>query len=308
MIAILMSTYNGKAYLQEQLRSVLEQTVSDFLLLIRDDGSSDGTVDLLREISDPRVRLILGENLGPAGSFFALLDAARQENADFVFFCDQDDVWMPDKLETLLSEIAKCPAGPALVFSDFAMIDGSGSVTGDSYTAMAQLRIPADGKFFRDLTGGKPAGSQQLLFAAFQIQRSNRGICAAIPFSFGDQQMGVAHGSKLGQMGHAQDLLGSCHTLQLFGNFLGSAAGNTGVNLVKNQGIDLVLFCQNILHGQHDSCQLTAGGNLAHGFQRFTHVGRHIESNRIGTKARQFQLRKLAGKLNLGHVKLSKLC
>ena len=151
MIAILMSTYNGKAYLQEQLRSVLEQTVSDFLLLIRDDGSSDGTPDLLREISDPRVRLILGENLGPAGSFFALLEAARQENADFVFFCDQDDIWMPDKLERFLAEMGKCPAGPALVFSDFAMIDGSGSVTGDSYTAMAQLRIPADGNFFPKL-------------------------------------------------------------------------------------------------------------------------------------------------------------
>ena len=151
MNVIVMSTYNGKAYLQEQLRSVLEQTVSDFLLLIRDDGSSDGTPDLLREISDPRVRLVQGENLGPAGSFFALLDAARQENADFVFFCDQDDIWMPDKLERLLAEMGKCPAGPALVFSDFAMIDGSGSVTGDSYTAMAQLRIPADGNFFPKL-------------------------------------------------------------------------------------------------------------------------------------------------------------
>lgn len=151
MNVIVMSTYNGKAYLQEQLESVLRQTVSDFLLLIRDDGSSDGTPDLLREISDPRVRLILGENLGPTGSFFALLDAARQENADFVFFCDQDDIWMPDKLERLLAEMGKCPAGPALVFSDFAMIDGSGSVTGDSYTAMAQLRIPADGNFFPKL-------------------------------------------------------------------------------------------------------------------------------------------------------------
>ena len=151
MNVIVMSTYNGKAYLQEQLESVLRQTVSDFLLLIRDDGSSDGTGDLLRELTDPRVRLILGENLGPAGSFFALLEAARQENADFVFFCDQDDIWMPDKLERLLAEMSKCPAGPALVFSDFAMIDGSGSVTGDSYTAMAQLRIPADGNFFPKL-------------------------------------------------------------------------------------------------------------------------------------------------------------
>ena len=151
MNVIVMSTYNGKAYLQEQLSSVLTQTVSDFLLLIRDDGSSDGTQDLLREISDPRVQLILGENLGPAGSFYALLEEARKQNADYVFFCDQDDVWKPDKLETLLNEMATCPAGPALVFSDFAMIDGAGNLTGDSYTAMAQLQIPADGNFFPKL-------------------------------------------------------------------------------------------------------------------------------------------------------------
>lgn len=58
---------------------------------------------------------------------------------------------MPQKMELLLAELAKCPPGPALVFSDFAMIDSDGNITGDSYAAMAQLRIPQDGNFFPKL-------------------------------------------------------------------------------------------------------------------------------------------------------------
>lgn len=151
MNVIVMSTYNGAAHLQAQLDSVLSQTVTDFLLLIRDDGSADETPALLRQYTDPRIRLELGENVGINGSFFALLAQARQLGADRVFFCDQDDIWMPDKLQRLLQEMERCPAGPALVFSDFAMMDGSGTETGPSYAAMAKLRIPADNNFFPKL-------------------------------------------------------------------------------------------------------------------------------------------------------------
>ena len=71
--------------------------------------------------------------------------------AEHIFFCDQDDIWMPNKLEILLAELQKCPAGPALVFSDFAMIDENDAVTGASYAATAKLRIPADEDFFPKL-------------------------------------------------------------------------------------------------------------------------------------------------------------
>lgn len=151
MIAILMSTYNGGQYLQRQLDSVLRQTVADFTLLIRDDGSSDDTLKILEQYDDPRIRVTAGGNLGPSGSFLALLDEARQIGADYVFFCDQDDIWLDNKLELLLAEIQTLPDGPALVFSDFAMIDGEDKPTGDSYTAMAGLRIPQDGNFFPKL-------------------------------------------------------------------------------------------------------------------------------------------------------------
>lgn len=151
MNVIVMSTYNGGQYLRQQLDSVLRQTVADFTLLIRDDGSSDNTLEILGQYTDPRIRLIAGENLGPSGSFFALLEQTRQMGAQYVFFCDQDDIWLDNKLELLLGEIQKIPSGPALVFSDFSMIDGQGAVTGDSYAAMAQLRIPQDGNFFPKL-------------------------------------------------------------------------------------------------------------------------------------------------------------
>ena len=151
MNVIVMSTYNGGQYLAQQLDSVLRQTVSDFTLLIRDDGSSDDTLQILARYDDPRISVTAGENLGACGSFLALLDEARQLKPDYLFFCDQDDIWQDNKLELLLAEIRKLPQVPALVFSDFSMIDGQDKPTGESYTAMACLRIPQDGNFFPKL-------------------------------------------------------------------------------------------------------------------------------------------------------------
>lgn len=151
MNVIVMSTYNGGQYLQRQLDSVLRQTVTDFTLLIRDDGSSDDTMQILARYDDPRIRVTAGENLGACGSFLALLDEARQLQPNYLFFCDQDDIWQDNKLELLLDEIKKIPEGPSLVFSDFSMIDSQDKPTGESYTAMAGLQIPADGNFFPKL-------------------------------------------------------------------------------------------------------------------------------------------------------------
>jgi len=139
MVAVLMSTYNGCAFLKEQIDSILSQSHSDFVLYIRDDGSTDGTWELLSDYQDPRIQLLRGANLGPAGSFFALIREAA--DADYLFFSDQDDVWYPDKLERMLREIRKYDECPAMVFSDFAMIDETGCQTNPSYAAFASLRV-----------------------------------------------------------------------------------------------------------------------------------------------------------------------
>lgn len=139
MVAVLMSTYNGERYLKEQLDSILSQSMPDFTLYIRDDGSTDGTAALIRSYEDSRIRFYQGENLGPAESFFSLLRMARE--ADYVFFSDQDDIWQPDKLEKMLKEIERYEPTPVMVFSDFSMIDGDGAVTARSFSEHASLRV-----------------------------------------------------------------------------------------------------------------------------------------------------------------------
>ena len=125
MIAVIMSTYNGEKYLPQQLDSVLRQTLEDFILIIRDDGSSDGTVPLLRGYTDERIILLEGENVGPCRSFALLLQEAARRGAQQVYFCDQDDVWLPDKLARMEPQLRETDV-PKLVFSDFSTIDGDG--------------------------------------------------------------------------------------------------------------------------------------------------------------------------------------
>lgn len=99
-VQILMSTYNGEKYLEQQLDSILSQTYTNVRLLIRDDGSKDGTLAILRKYADKykNVMFFAGENVGVVQSFFELLRAS-DDSADFYGFADQDDVWMPEKIE-----------------------------------------------------------------------------------------------------------------------------------------------------------------------------------------------------------------
>lgn len=105
-----MSTYNGQKYIKEQIESLLNQSVvgSDFevKLIIRDDGSSDNTLDIISTYSDRLfVKIEKGRNFGPARSFWELLNTAPK--ADYYAFCDQDDVWFPQKLERAIVTLKK---------------------------------------------------------------------------------------------------------------------------------------------------------------------------------------------------------
>ncbi|NQJ67741.1 glycosyltransferase family 2 protein [Streptococcus suis] len=125
-VNILMSTYNGQQFLAEQIRSIQDQTFADWSLLIRDDGSSDQTKDLLQDFArqDSRIRLIDLEeqnNLGVIKSFYRLV---QYEKADYYFFSDQDDVWLPDKLEASLQEARSYPTDqPLMVYMDLTVVN-----------------------------------------------------------------------------------------------------------------------------------------------------------------------------------------
>lgn len=97
-VAVLISTYNGEKYLKEQLDSILNQTYKNIEIVIRDDGSSDSTIEIIKEYQEKYSNIILkeGTNVGFIKSFFQLL---RIANADYYAYCDQDDIWMKNKIE-----------------------------------------------------------------------------------------------------------------------------------------------------------------------------------------------------------------
>lgn len=123
IVNVLISTYNGEKYIREQIDSVLAQTWPHIRIYVRDDGSSDGTLEILREYAkEGRIRVIRGKNVGYGRSFGRLLKAA--EEGDYWAFCDQDDVWLPEKVEWAVHWLEKQPQGlPALFGSAYELTD-----------------------------------------------------------------------------------------------------------------------------------------------------------------------------------------
>ena len=132
MICILLSTYNGEAHLEAQLQSLIEQQGVEYFILVRDDGSTDSTHEILdRWQAQGKLTWYAGENIKPCASFMHLLRHAP--NADHYAFCDQDDVWMNDKLAAAMPhlETSGCaPTRPALYFSSQLLIDADGQPLG----------------------------------------------------------------------------------------------------------------------------------------------------------------------------------
>ena len=125
-VAILLSTFNGARFLQAQLDSFRAQTEPNWLLLWRDDGSTDDTVALLdaftHDIGADRCRRVdVPGRLGVAGSFYALLAAAQPLGLP-IAFSDQDDVWLPEKLTRALAALDALPS-PALYCSRQILVD-----------------------------------------------------------------------------------------------------------------------------------------------------------------------------------------
>lgn len=125
-VLVLMATYNGEKYLREQLESLFAQKDVRISVLVRDDGSGDGTCDILQQYQDAgKLTWYTGEHLNVQKGFFDLMKHAAALNAEYIAFCDQDDVWDPDKLKTAVDSI--CQYGqeiPALYYCGQRLVDG----------------------------------------------------------------------------------------------------------------------------------------------------------------------------------------
>ena len=108
-ILILLAAYNGEKYLSEQIKSIQGQTISNWTLVVRDDGSDDNSKDIIEDfaVRDTRIRLLHDERegRGMTYNFAALMQVALAEGADAVFFSDQDDIWLPHKIARQLQSL-----------------------------------------------------------------------------------------------------------------------------------------------------------------------------------------------------------
>lgn len=122
-IAVLLATLNGAQYLPQQLRSLARQSLRPTEVWVSDDGSSDATRTQVRQFADATpdiaVRVLYGPGQGPAANFLHLISAVPQDT-DVVLFCDQDDVWLPDRIARATAALGRyqspmLAAGPSLI-------------------------------------------------------------------------------------------------------------------------------------------------------------------------------------------------
>lgn len=143
MVAILMATYNGEKYVASQIESIIGQTYKDWSLYIRDDGSRDKTAKIISSYAKKyyNIHVIDDEydNNGAKWNFMHMLELVDEE---YYMFCDQDDVWLPDKIEKSLNRLKKIERKgcPALVCCDLRVVDQSLNVIYESYWKYMKLR------------------------------------------------------------------------------------------------------------------------------------------------------------------------
>ncbi|MGS0738612.1 glycosyltransferase family 2 protein [Pseudomonas sp. GG8] len=133
-----MATYNGERYLVAQLESLLLQTHTNWKLYVSDDGSVDNTVKIAKDymLKDSRITVV---NTDRQGGVVKNFDKALSfSKSDHIMFCDQDDIWMPAKISSMLAaikekELEVGAEKPVLAFSDLCLVDEKGSVTEESF-------------------------------------------------------------------------------------------------------------------------------------------------------------------------------
>ena len=158
-IAILLSTYNGTKYLEEQLDSILNQTYSNYVIVARDDGSYDDTIQLLNKYAKKftdKFHLLEQDllNLGASDSFCYLIEYVLENKQSlglesaYMMFCDQDDIWSLEKIDKQIDEMIKVEKHqtgtkpiPVLIHSNLRVVSEDKSLIAESFVHYQGLEI-----------------------------------------------------------------------------------------------------------------------------------------------------------------------
>ncbi len=161
LVEIALATYNGGLYLEFFLRSICNQSYSNWRILVRDDGSTDNTLQILRDFSAAYTnKLLLIEdklgNIGVRKNFNTILNNCT---AEYVMLADQDDIWLPEKIEKTLEIMLQMNnTKPLLVFTDLMLIDDEDSIISRSFWRKLGLNPLNALKFNRLLVGNVITG------------------------------------------------------------------------------------------------------------------------------------------------------
>lgn len=145
MIDILLASYNGEKYISEQIDSIINQTYRDWFLYIKDDCSTDNTIDIILEYEKKykdKIKVILSDK--PSGSakdnFFSMLQHSK---GNYIMTCDQDDIWLPDKIKVTFNKMKETESkninSPILVHSDLKVADEKLNLISDSLLKLLNL-------------------------------------------------------------------------------------------------------------------------------------------------------------------------
>lgn len=132
-VSVCMAAYNGEQFIAEQLRSILDQIAIDDEVVLVDDASTDATCRIIENLNDSRIRLTARKS--NSGVLLAFEQAIQQAKGEILFLADQDDLWMPDKVATLLDAFRSNPEVD-IVVSDASLINRDGALIGPSYYAV----------------------------------------------------------------------------------------------------------------------------------------------------------------------------
>ncbi|SEA00161.1 rhamnosyltransferase [Pseudobutyrivibrio sp. ACV-2] len=172
-VAVLLATYNGGRYLKQQLDSLLEQTYQNFRIVIHDDGSTDDTVDIINEYRENypnKIEIYFGHPCGgPKENFLWML---TRVHADYYMFCDQDDVWLKEKVERSVEKLEKTEFDlikakthmdtdefdtPICVFTDMKVVDEELNILSDSFIRYIG-RLPSNTAYTQIIIDNPAAG------------------------------------------------------------------------------------------------------------------------------------------------------
>jgi len=143
-VCVLLSTYNGEEFIEDQLLSLIKQTYKEFDIIIRDDGSQDNTIKIIKKFicqnKYTNIYLLEENNIGIVKSFYKLLQITLEKNYEYFLFSDQDDIWKLNKIEKSLQETLKFPQNvPLLVHSDMQIIDKNNNLIANSFFKYTKL-------------------------------------------------------------------------------------------------------------------------------------------------------------------------